>query len=275
MAYATSTLSFGGYTFPASFSLLSRDQPAVIDEQKIPFLDGTNAPAGTRASKIVTVSGTIGGPGSVDSAGNWILNRDQAEAEANLLSSYVESGYQQLRVGATPARYIMAQKRKSTFTYVEGTKQSAIGVELEFLAPDPRWLAAAPTTTPAVASLNAALYTVGGSGVTYPVFTFNGAYVNPSVSVSPAGIGGSITLSLTYTMAGGDQLVIDCDPRNRANGVLLDGVPRLDLINPQSTNTTGGAEFFPYLAPGTNTITAAGSPNGANVTASWREAYLF
>jgi hypothetical protein len=278
MAFATSTISFGAYVFPASFSLVSRDQPAVIDEVKIPFLDGTNAPAGTRSSKTITLNGTIGGPGAVDSAGNLLSNRDQVEAEANLMSSYLESGYQQLEVGAgnfsgTP-RYIMAQKRKSTFTYVEGMRQSVIGVEIEFLAQDPRWLAVTPTAIPAASSLNAT-YAVGGSGITYPVFTFTGGYVNPVVSVSPAGTGGSITLSLTAAMGGGDVVVIDCDPRNRANGVLLNGVRRLDLVNPQSTNTTGGAEFFPYLLPGGNVITASGSPNGSHVAVSWREAYLF
>ncbi|MDB5093551.1 MAG: Phage tail protein, partial [Candidatus Eremiobacteraeota bacterium] len=98
---------------------------------------------------------------------------------------------------------------------------------------------------------------------------------NPFLQARPAGgSGNDITLQLTKTMAGGDTIVIDCDPRNRINGVLLNGLPRLDLISMTgSINRVGDAAFFPYLAPGGNNL--ATSSGGTSVTITWHEAYLF
>jgi hypothetical protein len=280
VSFSPSTISLGGYTFPASFKLVSRDQPTTIDEVKIPFFDGSNAAPGTRSSKVIRIGGTIGGPGSVDSFGNYISTRDQAEAELNLMSTYLESGYQPLRAGLTPPRSIQAQKRKSTFTYVEGTARSVIEVDLEFVAPDPRWLSDATTTVGGGPSISTTV-TVGGTGITYPVFTFTGPYVNPLVKISPPG-GGYVQLALTLTMAAGETLVVDCDPRRRATGivyntnVVANAGSRLDVIGINgATNTVGDSAFFPYLRPGSNTIVANGAANGTSVTASWQEAYVF
>ncbi|MDB5042163.1 MAG: Phage tail protein [Candidatus Eremiobacteraeota bacterium] len=276
MSFVTSSISFGGYSFPASFMLVSRDQPSTVDRLKIPFLDGEQIPQGTRAAKVIAIKGTIGGVGAVDSAGAFIVTRDQAEAECNLMESYLESGYQALNVGATPARAIQCQKTKFTSTYVEGTQQTVIEVQIEFVAADPRWIATATTTLGPSTSLNTSGIVIGGSGIVYPTATFVGAYVNPALTLFPSGGGGnSIRLQLLKTMVGGDQIVIDCDPRNRANGVLLNGVPRLDLIDlTNSTNGVGDASFFPYLSAGSsNTVTT--SAGGTSVTVSWHEAYSF
>jgi hypothetical protein len=277
----TSKLAFGGYTFPAGFMLLSRDQPSVIDEQKIPYSDGANIPQGSRGAKVIVIKGTIGGSGAVDSGGSYIQNRDQAEAELNLMSSYLESGYQQLSVGAGTfagaARYIVAQKRKFTVTYAESAFQAVIDVQIELVAQDPRWLAsAAATIGPSTSILNLA-QTIGGSTITYPVATFVGAYQRPYLNVNFFG-GRNIQIGTIAALGAGDTFVIDTDPRNRANGMLLNGVPRLDLIDMgSSVNTAGDAAFFPYLLPQALLISADSltAVRGTSVTVTWREAYSF
>lgn len=275
MTFVQSPISFGAYVFPAGFRLAGRDNDAVIEEIKVPFLDGTSAPAGSRNSKVIRVTGQIGGNGAVDSSGSYITNRDQAEAEINLMTSYLEAGYQQLKVGSTDGRFIWAQKRKFSTVVAEATNQTVIQVDVEFLAQDPRWLAAAASTLSG-ASLAAVLATNSGSALTYPKFTFTGAYVNPFASVNPGNGAGYITAATVLTMGAGDTLVIDCDPRNRANAVLLNGVPRLDLLGSNGiTNTMGDSAFFPYLLPGNNAVTAHGSSGGTSVTASWQNAWLY
>jgi hypothetical protein len=269
------------YSFPAGFRLVSRDQPTKLDELKIPYLDGSQIPDGTRDTKVIAIAGTIGGSGAVDSGGNYITTRDQAEAEANLLSSYLAAGTLALSVGAAPARTILAKKSKSTFTYDESTAQCVIGCALEFKAPDPRWLALAASTVGPIggAGIVAALQTVGGSATTFPVATLVGAYNNPIVMVYPGNGTGRILLQLGYQMLAGDTIVIDCDPRNRESGVLLNGAKRLDLINTTaSLNTYGDAAFFPYLIPGANLVYVCsfnGTTPGTSASVTWREAYLY
>ena len=276
MTFVQSAISFGGYTFPAGFRLDQRVQDNVIEEVKIPFLDGTSAPASSRDSKKIHVVGTIGGWGAVDSSGAYIGNRDQAEAELNLMYSYLESGYQQLKVGATPARYIYAQKIKSTAQYEEASQQQKIDVDITFLAQDPRWLATATSSIGGGTSIAAVIATSNGSSLTYPKFTFSGAYTNPTLTVYPGNGTPYITCAMTLTMVGGDTLVVDCDPRNRQNAILYNGNPRLDILGTAGlTNTVGDAAFFPYLLAGANKVNANGSVNGTSVTMTWQDAYLF
>jgi phage-related protein len=263
-----SAISFGGYTFPAATRLLSRDQPSTVDEQKIPFVDGANAPPGPRGSKVITIEGTVGGVGGIDSLGQYITSSAQLEAELNLMSSYLESGYQPLALSdITPARTILAQKRKSTFTPVPGSSRTAYDFTIELLAPDPRWLATAASTL-----TGAGTATSAGSGPTYPVITLTGYGSAPAVTIAPAGGSGSITLALAATGISG-AITIDCDPRNRKNGILVAGVARLDLINmATSINSNGDSAFFPYLGPGNNAVSYSGAGTAAM---NWRDAYLF
>jgi hypothetical protein len=278
-SFVQSQVQFGAYVFAAATRVLTRDQPTTIDEEKIPFLDGSSAPSGTRGSKIITLDGMIGGLGAVDSSGTLMTSSNHAEAEINLLSSYLESGYQPLQfLDILPARTLQVQKRKSTFTPVPGSGRTAYDFTIEMLAQDPRWVAAAVTTVGPTAFIANSGPVIGGSAITYPVFTFIGAYVNPTIYITPAGLSGSIRLQVTRSMLAGDTLVLDCDPRNRLTAVKLNGVPRLDLIDfTLTTNAAGDSAFFPYLLPGTTVSLNAGSftVNGTSVTVTWREAYLF
>jgi len=262
-----SMLKFGAYQFPASFRLVHQEQDVVIDEQKIPNLEGTNAPQGSFNSQVIRLAGTIGGFNGVDSAGNPITNRDQCKAELNLLTSYLRAGFQQLYLGSSDNRTIRAQLRKLMTSFAEATMQAVADCEIEFMAPDPRWIGAAHNIAAAV-SLAAVAAVNNGSTITYPKFTFTGAYTNNPGSGAPL-----IKTQLTLVMIGTDVLVIDCDPHNRANAVLLNGMPRLDLVT-ATTNTMGDAAFFPYLIAGANTVSAAGSVNGTSVSATYNDAFL-
>lgn len=272
--YKQSRISFGSYTFPAGFRLQGLQDDANIDEVKIPFTDGSSAPPGTRGSKKVRVFGTIGGYGSVDSAGNLILTLDQAENEAQLMRTYLASGYQQLVAGYTPARYILAQLQKFATAPVEYTGRLALGVQITFLAQDPRWLASASSsvTLPLGTTENAVS---NGTAITYPVITINGPLTNPYVQVTPAGASGSISDTFTVTMASTDQLVVDANPRNRPNAVQLNGSPRLDLLGTSGiSNTIGDSAFFPYFRPNTNTVLLSASSGTGSGSVSWRDAWL-
>ena len=77
-------------------------------------------------------------------------------------------------------------------------------------------------------------------------------------------------------MSAGDTLVIDCDPRNRANAVTLNGTPRLDLLGTSGlTNTVGDNAFFPYLLAGQNIVYAKSvTANGTSITLTFNSAWL-
>jgi hypothetical protein len=263
-----SNITLGGYVFPAGTRMLTRDQPTTVDEQKIPFVDGAQIPAGTRGAKVITLEGTLGGAGSIDSLGQAITTPSQLEAELNLLSSYLEAGYLALQLtDITPARTIQVQKRKSSFTPVPGSFRTAYDFTTELVAQDPRWLA---TATSSLTGAGTAVS--NGSGPAYPVITLAGYTSTPSVTIAPAGGTGSITLALAATGISG-TITIDCDPRNRKNGILVAGVARLDLINMATTiNSNGDSAFFPYLNPGSNAVSYSGVGTG---TVTWRDAYLF
>jgi len=280
--FVQSALSFGSYTFPSGFMLLSREQPRTIDEVKVPMLDGSHAPAGSRGSKVIKLRGTIGGQGAVDSFGYYINNRDQAEAEANLMAAQLSSGYQQLMVGANPQRYLWAQCRKFTATYVESENQSVLECEIEFMAADPRWLSTVVKSVDIGGQTNPIVTTVG-SAITYPKYTFNGPTagqpnVNPRIFAYVPG--GVIIVSIAYTMAPTDTVVFDCDPRNRASAVTLNGAPRLDLLGTGGIyNSANDGAFFPYLRPGAGGNAVGGDfypyPAQSPVAISYQDAFLF
>jgi phage-related protein len=273
MTWIQSNISFGAYTFPAAFGLDTVQQPNQIDETKIPFLDGTSAPAGSRQSKIIRITGFIGGYGAVDSTGTYIMTQDQAKVEFDLLSAAVEAGYQKLSVGDTPARYIYAQKKTMTITPVEGSGRTGLLITIDFIAQDPRWLSTIVTATNFGTGATNTI-TNAGNIFTFPKLTIAGVFVNPVFKVTPHGSSGYIQQTYTITLAGGDVLTIDCDPRNRANGVLLNGAPRLDVLGTTGiTNTVGDAAFFPYLLAGTNTVQTSATSGSGTMTLSTQDAW--
>jgi len=278
MTFIQSNITFGTYTFPAAFSVDTVQQPNQIDETKIPFLDGTSAPAGSRSSKLIRITGDIGGWGTTDSAGTYILTQDQAQAEFDRMNAQIEAGYQQLSIGDNPARYIYAQKKQSTLTPRPGSGRRAWTVQIDFVAQDPRWLALTPQSFGPSSSLHHFTVTSTGNAVTYPIVTFTGAYANPYLQIYP-GTGNStryIGVNFAITMVGGDVLVIDSNPRNRARAVLFNGVPRLDLLGTTGiTNLMGDAAFFPYILPGDNIVFAESvTANGSGVTLAFQDAWL-
>ena len=268
MTFVTSRLSFGAYNFPAAFMLVYRQQDTTVDVVKLPYQDGSNIPAGTRSEKKISIKGQIGGIGAVDSSGNYITTRDQAEAELNLMSSYLDAGYQQLTVGASPARYLTAQKTTFKATPVEGTSQTAYSVEIEFVAQDPRWLAVSGSSTPALSGT----LTSNGTTIVWPVFTITGASAGATITITPAGYGG-ITLVLLNAAIAAGSLVINTDPRSRNLGVLLNGAASLSLVDyVNSQNNNGDSSFFPYMRPGSNGFATT---NISAMSTTWNDAWLF
>lgn len=274
MTFVASNITFGSYTFPAGMSVDTMQQPQQIDELKVPFLDGTSAPAGTRLSKAIRISGYIGGFGAVDSSGAYILSQDQAEAEIQLLQSILESGYQMLSIGATPTRSIIAQKKNAVFTAVEAANRRGWYCQIDFLAQDPRWISSAITVTPFGTGATATV-TNAGNAVSYPKFMASGVFVNPTFKITPHGLSGYVQHTYAVTMITTDVLVVDCDPRNRSNAVLLNGVPRLDLLGTSGiVNTIGDAAFFPYLLGGTNTVVLGASSGSGAMSLTSQDAWL-
>ena len=269
MTFVTSRLSFGGYAFPAAFMLVYRQQDTTVDVVKLPYQDGSNIPTGTRSEKKISIKGTIGGAGAVDSSGNYITTRDQAEAELNLMSSYLEAGYQQLSVGASPARYLLAQKTSFKATPMEGTSQTAISVEIEFVAQDPRWIA---TTQSSSTALNGTL-TSNGTTIVWPKFTITAAAAGATIQIAPSGYSGIKLVLLNGAVSSG-TLIVDTDPRNRASAVINNsGVVQLSLVDYVNTlNNNGDSSFFPYMRPGANALTTT---NITAMTTTWSDAWLF
>lgn len=273
--FLQSAASFGGYTFPYGMRLEARESDQRIDEVDIPYLPGSNAPQGVAKSVVISLTGQIGGDGAVDSSGDYITTRDQLEAELQLMRSYLESGYQQLTLGFADGRYCMAQKQKLKVQYNEAEGGKIAHIDLEFLVQDPRFFSADTHTQSLSLGVGAAINNAG-TCLSFPKFTLTatGAATNPAFSVQPNGGTGYVRVALTVSLNDGDVVQIDCDPRNRANAVLLNGVPRLDLLGTNGcTNTNGDQNFFPYLQPGNNTTTVSLDSGTATVTASWQDAF--
>lgn len=268
MTFITSRLSFGAYNFPSGFWLDYRQQDTTVDIVKLPYQDGANIPPGTRSEKIISIKGMLGGIGAVDSAGAYIQTRDQLENEANLMESNLAAGYQQLVFGATPARFLAAQKTKFKATYEPGTAQTCLNIEIEFTAQDPRSLSATQSTL----GTTSGTLTNNGSALTWPKFTITGATANATITVTPLGLGG-IKLALLNGVISSGSLLIDTDPRNRVNGVLLNGVPSLNIVDYiNSQNNNGDSSFFPYMNAGSNTLATTGI---SALSTAWNDAYLF
>jgi hypothetical protein len=266
----TSTISFGGYNFPSSFQLVSSDQPTSIDEMKIPYLDGSQIPQGTRDTKTVKIKGTIGGVGAVNSGGAYINSSDLAAGELNLLESYLNTGYQQLNVTSSPARTLLCQKTDFTASYQEATQRTVIDVEITFKAQDPRWLA----STGSSSSATSGNLTSNGTAIVYPKFTLTAFSSSASIAITPAGASGAITLALSLSALAGQTVTIDCDPRNRANAVVgsTTGVALYCVNAASCTDNSGGASFFPYLLPGNNALSVTGI---TAMTTAWNDAWSF
>lgn len=284
MSFATSQISFGSYVFPSGFKLSTRTNDTNIDEVQIPFQNGTHIPPGYRNSLVIQVDGTIGGAGAVDSLGNYITNRTQCEAEVQLMRQYLIAGYQPFSYGlgqgggsgATAVRTISAQLTKFSVTYGEANNAAVAVVAIQFTAPNPSWYAATTKSlTLSGTGTQTGTATSAGSDTSYPIFTLTGTGVNPAVKIAPNGYSGYIEVSMTRTMTGSDTIVVNCDPRNRANGILLNGTPTLSLAGTAGfINTLGTADFFPFITPGANTVSVISTSGSVSCTVTWQDTYI-
>jgi hypothetical protein len=270
-------IEFAGYLFPVSTWLAERDQDTNLDEIVIPLRDGSNIPTGTRKAKIITLKSTIGGIGAIDTFGNFITTRDQANAELNRLEAALSAGKQPLLVGDSDGRYIIAQRKTVKYVPEQGGNASVVGVQIDFIAEDPRWLSAALLQVPTQGGPDSVTATSDGNAITYPILTLTatGSCSNPVYQVEPAGLTGYIQVAPTVAMNTGDVLVIDSNPRNRPNAITLNGVPRLDLLSSTGAliNTVGNTEFFPFFFGGGNIVSLSGTNFEWSMV--WNDAFLY
>lgn len=283
MTTLQSIIQFGDYIMPIGTSITSQQLDSTIEDQPMLGLDGAFAPSGYALGATIKVTIDMGGGGDVSpTTGLAMQTIDDVNNEANQLFERLKKGYQQLKIGTTPARYIMAQKRRCQVDPLPGSGRTHFTMTIEFYAQDPRWLSVATNTQAFSSPDQQFTVTNAGTARTYPVFTLTASTNNPVVQVGAAGTGSTnpyIKLTLAYTMATGDQIVIDCDPRNRANAIMLypagGGTPvaHFDWLGTTGVqNTMGTADCFPFLDPG-QTIVWFGVGAGTIGTMSWHDAW--
>ena len=105
-----------------------------------------------------------------------------------------------------------------------------------------------------------ALVTNAGTTLTYPVLTITGPASNPQITNMTTGQ----RISLIYTLADGEQLVVDTLNRTVRLGGTTDRYGAVDFGN---TSWWG-------LVPGVNDIRLASFSSGASLRVDWRDAWL-
>ena len=269
MSYILSAIQFGSYNFPIGFMIKSSEIPRQIDEADLLGQIGTHAPPGLPKSQIITVSGQMGAGGDVGSAGNTLLTLDDFNNEANLIMAALGGGFAQLVAGYTPARYIMAQAKGYKSSHEPGYGRKTGAIDIAFMAPDPRWLSA--TTH----SWTSGTITNAGNAPSYPVLTIHGPATNPTFFIGLGTAG--VMLSFSLALGSGHTLVVNCDPRQRAQAVLVDGTVATYILGASGiANTLGTADCFPFIAPnagGANTITVTGIGGGGSASMAWQDAW--
>lgn len=256
MTILQSPIQFADYIMPIGTVLKSQQLDTTIEDTPMLGLHGAFAPSGYALGAIITLNIAMGGGGDVSpTTSAYMLTPDDVNNEANQLFKRLQEGYQQLILGATPARYIMAQKRKFQVQPLEGSGRTHYEVTLEFYAQDPRWL----LTTNNIQHFNAnqeMTITNAGTARSYPIFTLTNCTTTPKVGIGQGtGASPGISITLNYTPISSDTIIINCDPRNRANAILLNGTPRLDLLGTNGIqNTLGTSDMFPFLNPGANDV---------------------
>lgn len=280
-ALAQSLIAFGSYGFPITAFVKKREASTDIDESKMLNLDGTIAPAGVLKAQKLAVQMDIGHDGTWDPGLStptdivYLLDQDDFNNAANSLLAALDEGYQALTLGyTTPPRTTQAQKESCEVTFEESQGRCHGSIAIEFYIPDPRWL---DTTVKSITATGSA--TSAGNMPSYPIVTYQqtGGGAGAPVSLKVDTGAGYVELNLAITLASGDELVIDCDPRARSFGGIIytpsGGSPtlRYDLLGTTGiVNTIGNDATFPYLLPGTHTVTLAGANS---MLFQWQDAY--
>lgn len=277
MTVAQSLIQFGDYIMPIGTKFSSQQLDSTIENTPMLGLAGEFAPPGLALGGVITLDVDLGGGGDVSpTTSQPLVTLDDVNTECNQLFARLNADYQALIIGTSPPRYVMAQKRKFKIDYLPGSGRTHHTLAIELFAQDPRWLSSTQNTHAFAAPGNATL-TNAGTARSYPLITFT-AGTNPSAKIQIP-TGGStpyVEIDLTYTLAAGDTLIIDCDPRNRWEGVRLKPngattyTPRLDLIT-NIVNTIGTADTFPFMDPGASLVTIGGA--GAAASVAWNDAW--
>lgn len=271
MTILQSPIQFGDYIMPIGTVLKSQQLDSTVEDTPLLGLHGSYAPPGYATGAVITIQIEMGGGGDVSpTTSNPLLTLDDANNEANQLYLRLQEGYQQLKVGTTPARYIMAQKRKFSVQPLEGSGRTHLGITIEFFAQDPRWLSVTNNSSAIAGPPGGTNITNAGTARSYPVFTLTSGGATPEVDIIPPGLSAVVSVKLNYTMTGGDTIIINTDPRNRANAVLLNGAPRLDLLGTTGLiNNIGTGDLFPFLDPGISKVTVV----NASCTMTWHDTW--
>lgn len=272
MSVQTAVITFAGTPLPLGSKITSRTTDSTIANVKKLSRQGSHAPVGLALAQSVIVDIDIGGGDASPTTELPLFTMDAVNDELNRLYANLANGYQQLAIGETPARFLVCQKRKSEVTYELAHGRAFASAQIEFYAVDPRWLSVALNTSTALSS--AAPQTNAGNVDTFPLFTFNGPASAGAALALIVGTPASTQYEIVTTtvLAPTDVLVINCDPRcPSANRIMLNGVPRYDLIATIS-NTVGDDYPFPRLMPGISTISATGG-FAATSSIAFRDAY--
>lgn len=221
---------------------------------------------------------TIGGiipPDTPAGADTWLGRQAKLLAVTDAMSSdavlawtpseapAVQIGFRQQQptriTGTRPKTFLVAGVAEDPLIYSQALNSvvlnPAAGVG-GFTSPLRSLLTSSATAAGAITATNA------GRSATWPVFTLAGPITNPVIT-GPTGA----KLAFIYTLATGETLVIDTNPRRRS--ILLNGTGnRYGALD--WTQSTWFA-----LAPGANVINlgAAVFSAGASLTITWRDAW--
>jgi hypothetical protein len=278
-----SLLKFGTYVFPQGFRFIRREPEIFANPIPLQGIHGEYATRFFRGGKTLTIEGTIGATGQVDSAGHYYSTIDDTDAEMNLMAAQLRSGYQKFTAGYIDGRYLNCQLKSMKVAPIPGTNRVAREVSIELYAPDPRWLGIVRSAHfdhnctwvsgdgPGAGSS----LTVYGSAIMYPRFVFEGP-INTGGLFWSIGIQqhnhwypwdtffvGQVIMIQTQPpvdpwIASGEEFIIDCDPFNRANAFTINGDSALGWArmhgvgySPNDTNSNlgGSDECFPFFYP--------------------------
>lgn len=258
-------LQFGAYTFPLTFQEQSRILKAKLDRQVVPYATGEYiSPQSNVGSREITFVGPIGS-GLVASDGSTIVTATDLEDERALFSNLQSLGKQQLWVRSDRYCNAYLESFEHRFFQDGGVFRYADWL-LKFVADDPRYFSATSHSTTSGTITDAVVHAIAsGANIqannttrAFPILKYTGACSKPYFGiVYTSGVQIAVTFS-GLTMAAGDTLVLDTDPRpeHRMNAAIYtpnggQPVNAMKYINPAAdfANNYDTRFFFPFIEP--------------------------
>ena len=202
---ANGSPGLAGYTFPASFRVVSQELKWTIEAAKIPGDDFTKSPSAYLEGRTVIISGLVGA-GMPDFNGVAMNTRDLVEAEIQRILQHVyfvgdnstsdnsdsmalaadpDRRYLPLQIG--DSRWALPHVRRTPAHLCLPRRLTECGHAGDrVLCPDPRWLAAVPTLIDSSSAPGPTTFTatVGGNARTYPLLKMVGASA-PTMTIQP------------------------------------------------------------------------------------------